>query len=250
MASSVQSGVGTPPNDGGSVFATTHWSVVAAAGSTSAAAAAKALELLCQTYWQPLYAFARRSGRTPADAQDLVQGFFAEFLESQALAHADQKRGRFRSFLLASFKHFAAHEREKQQALKRGGRQHMLALPFDTAETGLEMADTCSPDRAYDRQWALTLLDSAFRQLRSEYQRTGRLELFEGLKETLSGERSELPYDDLARGLAMNPGAVKTAASRLRARYRLVLREQIAQTVTTTAEIEEELRSLFQALNT
>lgn len=230
------------------MFATTHWSVVAAAGSSSSPAAAQALETLCKVYWQPLYAFARRSGRAPADAQDLVQGFFAEFLESQAVEKADQKRGRFRSFLLASFKHFAAHEREKQQAQKRGGARPHLALAFDTAETGLELADLSSPDRAYDRQWALTLLENSFRQLRAEYERAGRLDLFEGLKETLSGARAELPYDKLALRLSMNPGAVKTAASRLRARYRLVLREQIAQTVTTAAEIEEELRSLFHAL--
>ena len=230
------------------MFATTHWSVISAAGSSSGPAAAQALETLCKAYWQPLYAFARRSGRTPPDAQDLVQAFFAEFLESQAVERADQNRGRFRSFLLASFKHFSAHEWEKQRARKRGGACHHLVLEFDSAETGLELADFSSPDRAYDRQWALTLLDNAFRQLRAEYERAGHLDLFEGLKETLSGARLELPYESLARRLSMNPGAVRTAASRLRARYRLVLREQIAQTVTTAAEIEEELRSLFHAL--
>lgn len=232
-------------------FVTTHWSVVLAAGRSETTQARNALEQLCRTYWQPLYAYVRRCGHSPEDAKDLTQEFFARLLERKLVAKADPRRGRFRSFLLASLKHFLAHEWEKAHARKRGGGAQVLPLEFDTAESrcGQPIAPGDTPDRAFDRQWALTLLDVVLARLRREYSDAGREDLFLGLKDTLAGGRSEIPYRELADRLRMSEGAVKVAAHRLRRRYRELLREEIAHTVSGPEEVEEELRQLLAALS-
>lgn len=230
---------------------TTQWSAVLAAGRGDTTNSPAALEELCRNYWPPLYAYVRRLGHSPHDAQDLTQEFFARLLEHNVVAKADRERGRFRSFLLASLKNFLAHEWEKAGAQKRGGHAHTISLDSDTAETYLQPAaadDT--PEKAYDRQWALTLLDVVLRRLREEYVASGRDGLFLALKETLTGTRSEIPYRDLGARLGMSEGAVRVAAHRLRQRYRDLLREEIAHTVAGPAEAEEELRQLFAALGT
>ncbi len=231
-------------------FVTTHWSAVLTAGRSDTTKAQAALEQLCRNYWQPLYAFVRRTGYSREEAEDLTQEFFARVLAQNTVAKADPARGRFRSFLLASLKHFLAHEWEKARARKRGGGAQLIPLEFDTAETRCAhpAAPGDTPDRAYDRQWALALLELVLSRLRGEYRSAGRLVLFLGLKDTLRGGRAEIPYRDLAGRVGMSEGAVKVAAHRLRQRYRELLREEIAHTVAGPAEAEEELRHLFVAL--
>ena len=230
-------------------FVTTHWSVVLKAGRADTPNSAAALEQLCRNYWYPLYAYVRRVGHSPEDAQDLVQEFFARLLERNTIGRATPERGRFRSFLLAVLKNFLANEWDKQRAKKRGGEVRIISLQFDTAETRLAPAHRDSPDKAFDRQWALSLLDVVLRRLRQEYAAARREELFLALKDTLSGARSEIPYRELAARLDMSEGAVKVAAHRLRQRYRELLREEIANTLSNPNEIEGELRDLFQALS-
>lgn len=231
-------------------FVTTQWTAVLTAGRGDAACARPALEQLCRNYWPPLYAYVRRLGYSASDAQDLTQGFFVRLLERKTVAKADRERGRFRSFLLATMKHYLAHEREKAHALKRRGQWEVLSLKLDTAETRCieAVASGDTPDRAYDRQWALALLELVLARLRQEYADSGRDSLFLALKETLSGGRSEIPYLELGRQLNLSEGAVKVAAHRLRKRYRELLREEIAQTVSGPAEVEDEIRNLFAAL--
>ena len=243
------SGTQTPGAPAG-CFVTTHWSVVLTAGRSDTTRARAALEQLCRNYWQPLYAYVRRTGHSREEAEDLTQAFFARLLAQNTVARADPARGRFRSFLLASLKHFLANEWEKARAQKRGGGAQLIPLAFDTAETRCAQpaAPGDSPDRAYDRQWALALLDVVLGRVRQEYTDSGRDEIFVGLKDTLSGGRSEIPYRELAAQLGMSEGAVKVAAHRLRHRYRELLREEIANTVAGPEEVEEELRQLFAAL--
>jgi RNA polymerase sigma-70 factor (ECF subfamily) len=233
------------------VFATTHWSVVLSAGDPATENASIALESLCRSYWYPLYAYVRRAGHSPHDAEDLTQAFFARFLEKEWVTGADRTRGRFRSFLLASLKHFLANEWDKARALKRGG--HLTFVPLDqaTAETRYrsEPSDTVTPDREYDRRWTLTLLDTVLARLQQEYAQEGKAGLFDTLKGTLSGERSGLPYAVLGQRLQMSEGAVKVAVHRLRQRYRRILRAEIANTVATPDEVEEELQHLFATLS-
>ncbi|MBE7500744.1 MAG: sigma-70 family RNA polymerase sigma factor [Verrucomicrobiales bacterium] len=232
-------------------FATTRWTAVLQAGRGEDTAAHAALEELCRSYWPPLYAYVRRLGYSPPDAQDLTQGFFAQLLGRRTLARADPARGRFRSFLLASLKHFLAHEAEKARAQKRGGPAPPVSLDLDTAETRWRdgpAAPGDTPDRAFDRQWALALLERVLSRLRREYTAARRQPLFERLKDTLAGDRSERPYRALGEELGLSEGAVKIAAHRLRHRYRELLRDEVAQTVASPAEVEEELRSLFAAL--
>jgi RNA polymerase sigma-70 factor (ECF subfamily) len=232
-------------------FRTTHWSVVLLAGQGEERRAAEALEQLSQTYWYPLYAYVRGLGHSVEEAQDLTQEFFARLLARNTISRADPQRGRFRSFLLGSLKHFLAHEWDKGRAQKRGGHIRFTRLELDTAETRCRqpVAPGETPDQAYDRQWALSLLDLVLGRLRAEYASVGREDLFTGLKETLTGGRSEIPYLELAGRLAMSAGAVKVAAHRLRRRYRELLREEIAHTVAGPEEVEEELRLLFAALS-
>ena len=229
---------------------TTHWSVVLAAGQNNAAGAQAALASLCQTYWYPLYAYVRRRGHKPEDAQDLTQEFFARLLKHNWLSRADQQRGRFRSSLLSAMNHFLADEWDKARAQKRGGGQMPVPLQFDTAETryGHEPVDNTTPEQNYERRWALTLLDEVLRRLRSEYEQEGRAELFATLHPCLVGDRSSQPYAELAVKLGVSEGAVKSAVHRLRQRYRQLLHDEIAQTVAEPGEVNEELRHLFAVL--
>ncbi len=231
-------------------FALTRWSVVLAAGRSESTHARDALEQLCRAYWQPIYAFVRREGHSPADAQDLTQEFFARLLQKHYLQTADRSKGRFRSFLLASLKHFLANEWDKATAQKRGGKLAPLSIDGASAETAyaVEPVEHLTPDKIFERRWALTLLKEVLAQLRNEYQRENKTELFDQLKSTLTGERRSLGYAEIAARLRTSEGAVKVAVYRLRRRYRELLQAEIAQTVASPAEIEEEIRALFAAL--
>jgi RNA polymerase sigma-70 factor (ECF subfamily) len=217
---------------------------------TSAQAQA-ALEKLCQTYWYPIYLFIRRQGYSVHDAQDLTQEFFARLLEKNWIAHADRSRGRFRSFLLLVLKRFLAVQWRRANAQKRAGNLHCLPLLLDTAETRYtrEPADTRTPEQAYEKQWALTILEMVLSRLRSEYEQYGRGRLFDALKPCLTGSRDSQPYAALAATLDMSEGAVKVAVHRLRERYRERLRTEIAGTVASPADVELELRHLFRVLS-
>jgi RNA polymerase sigma-70 factor (ECF subfamily) len=232
-------------------FATTRWSIVVAAGAGEDTEGRAALESLCGAYWYPLYAFERRRGTAAADAQDLVQGFFAELLEKDVLRQADRERGRFRTFLIAAFRHFASREREKGRALKRGGGRRILPLDFEDGESRYlrEPVDARTPETIYERRWALTLLDGALGRLREEHRAAGREDLFEALRGTLgAGGGPAEPYAALGERLGMSEGAVKVAVHRLRRRYREVLRAAIAETVADPSEVDDEIRHLLEAL--
>jgi RNA polymerase sigma-70 factor (ECF subfamily) len=232
-------------------FVTTHWSVVLTAGRSDTTRARDALARLCQTYWYPLYAYVRRLGNSPPDAQDLTQEFFARLLEKNYLAGADESRGRFRSFLLAALKHFLANEWDKARAQKRGGGQIPISIDLGTAETscGFEPVDNLTAEKIYERRWALTLLEQVLRRLREEHVRDGKEKLFEQLKATLTEASRTVAYAEIARRLDTTEGAVKVAVHRLRQRYREVLRAEIADTVASPGEVEDELRNLFAALS-
>ena len=220
------------------------------AGHSDTTRAGAALEKLCQTYWYPLYAYVRRRGQSPEDAQDSTQAFFARLLERNWVGQADQQKGRFRSFLLSAMNHFLADEWDKARAQKRGGGLAPIPLQFDVAETRYshEPADNVTPEHSYERRWALTLLDEVLRRLRSEYEQDGRGELFAALHPCLVGDRSSQPYAELAVKLGISEGTVKSAVHRLRQRYRQLLRDEIAQTVVEPGEVDEELKHLFAVL--
>jgi RNA polymerase sigma-70 factor (ECF subfamily) len=239
------------PNSGAAGgFATTHWSMVLAAGKGVSPDADAALETLCQMYWYPLYAFVRRLGFQPADGQDLTQEFFARLLEKQYLRDADPQRGRFRSFLLASFKHFLSKERDRATAHKRGGGRKTLPLNFEAGESrySLEPTHEVTAEKIYERRWALTLLDQVFARLRQEFDRASKQNEFDHLKIYLTGEATTQSYRDVAAGLGMTEGAVKVAVHRLRRRYRELVREEIGHTVIGPEDVDEELRQLFAAI--
>jgi len=240
----------TTPEPGGGQFAVTHWSVVLAAGRSDSTHARSALEKLCRTYWQPIYAYVRRQGHGPHDAQDLTQEFFARLLEKNSLADVDRGKGRFRSFLLASLKHFLANEWDKAQAQKRGGGQILIPIDVQSAETscGVDPADQATAEKIFERRWALAVLDHALKRLRQEHVQEGKENLFEQLKGTLTEASRSVRYSEIAAQLDMSEGAIKVAVHRLRQRYRELVRAEIADTVATTAEVEEEVRALFSAL--
>ena len=227
-------------------FVTTHWSVVLAAGDPASPQASAALETLCRAYWYPLYVYVRRSGHSPPDAEDLTQEFFSRFLQKNAFAEATHERGRFRSFLLTSLKNFLANEYHRGARLKRGGGQSMMSLDWVDGEDRYlaEPMDTATPEALYEQRWALTLLETALARLREEYAATGRGPLFDLLKSCAWGERNAVSYAELAVQLDLTEEAVKKAVQRLRQRYRAMLRSEIAQTVSTVAEVEEELQYL------
>jgi len=231
-------------------FALTHWSVVLAAGRSHSTHARAALEKLCRTYWPPIYAFVRRQGHSSHDAQDLTQEFFARLLEKNSLASVERSKGRFRSFLLASLKHFLANEWDKARAQKRGGGQILIPIDAKAAEStcGFELADSLTAEKIFERRWALALLEQVMSRLRADYAGTGKAMQFERLKATLTGERSSIPYAEIGAALGQSEGAVKVAVHRLRQRYRELLREEIAQTVSRPDEVQEEIRALFSAL--
>ncbi len=228
-------------------FVPTRWSVVLAARQEDSPQAQEALATLCQTYWYPLYAFVRRQGHSPPDAQDLTQEFFARLIEKQYLARIQREGGRFRSFLLTALKRFLANEWDRARAQKRGGRQTLLSIDTDSAETRyrLEPAHELTPERIYERHWAQTLLEQVLARLRDEYMAGGKGELLERIQSSLSQPRGAVPYAEIASELGMTEAAVKMAVQRLRARYRELLRVEIGHTVTEPSEVEDEIRHLF-----
>jgi RNA polymerase sigma-70 factor (ECF subfamily) len=248
----VSSHIATPDSNqtGGANFARTHWSVVMAAKSEDSSDARAALERLCRNYWLPIYAFVRRQGHPAHDAQDLTQEFFARLLSANFLTGVDPAKGRFRSFLLAALKHFLANEWDRARAQKRGGGAMLLPIDATSAESscGLDLADPAGADKIFERRWALTLLDQVLRRLRGEYVLRGKEKLFEQLKPVLTESSRTIGYAEISNRLGVSEGAVKVAVHRLRQRYRELLRAEIAQTVGTESEIDDEIRSLFAAL--
>jgi RNA polymerase sigma factor (sigma-70 family) len=231
-------------------FATTHWSVVAAAGQGRSPESQDALAALCQAYWYPLYAYARRRLPNAHDAQDMTQAFFAELLAKDYLQAADPRRGKFRSFLLTAFNHFLSKQRERANARKRGGGRPSLALDFEAGEHRyhLEPADHVTPETIYERRWALALLEAALARLRQELAAAGKEKLFECLKGALEGDGPHESYSQIGTELGISEQAVKVAVYRLRRRYQELLRDAVAQTVASPEEVEDELRDLFDAV--
>jgi RNA polymerase sigma-70 factor (ECF subfamily) len=231
-------------------FVSTQWSTVLNAGRASSPEAQTALEKLCRSYWYPLYAFLRRSGQNEPDAQDLIQSFFANLIEHDWLATADPAKGRFRTFLLICLKRFVGGEARKAHAQKRGGWNVVVALDDEDAARryATELADGLAPDEVYDRRWALTLLERAWDRLREECETTGRLALFEHLRATQDGGTGTLSCGALAAALDSTESALKSALFRLRARHREVLRQEVAQTVRDSREVDDEIRHLLQVL--
>jgi RNA polymerase sigma-70 factor (ECF subfamily) len=235
----------------GDIFATTHWTVVLAAGKRHTPQSDGALEELCRTYWFPLYAYVRRRGHVKADAEDLTQAFFTRLLEKNFLANLDSEKGKFRAFLLASLKHFLANEWDKSQAQKRGGGAVNLSLDWQTADTKFQVAATNepSPDKAFDREWALALLAKVIERLQKECAADGKGKLFEQLKMFLMAGGGDSAQSEVAKSLGMEEGAVRVAVHRLRKRYRALLRDEIANTLTDESQVDEEMRALFGAFN-
>lgn len=230
-------------------FATTRWSLVVAAGGPADARSREALEQLCTTYWQSVYAYVRRHSRDAEEAQDLTQGFFTHLLEKKGYLSARRDRGRFRAFLLASVKHYLANERDRAHAAKRGGGRTVLSLDFGEAESSWvpEPVENQTPEKLFFRKWALTVLAAVLASLREEYEASNRGPVFEALKDVLTGG-VERPYAEIGAELGMDEGAVKVAAHRLRKRYRDRLKTAIADTVGDPSEIDDELRFLLEAL--
>ncbi len=228
------------------ICATTRWTVVIAAGQKSDTQARQALEELCRTYWYPLYAYVRRQGHSKEDAEDLTQAFFARFLEKNYLAGLDRERGKFRAFLLASLKHFLANEWDRSHRQKRGGGAPLLSLDWQQADDRyrIDPADHLSPDKLYDRAWAVTLLERVICQLRDE---SADQRQFEALKTFLTVATNTVPYRQIATELRVSEAAARTAVHRLRRRYRELLHHEIAHTLANPTLIAEELRALFRA---
>ncbi len=242
----------TPSTNGASpVFASTRWSIVASAALDGKDPATRdALERLCESYWYPIYAYARRKGIGREDARDLVQGFFARLIEKHDFAQADAERGRFRSFLLTCFEHFRANEWKKQAAQKRGGGAAPLSLDAARGEDRwlLEPMGNEDPEREFHRTWARTLLEEVMRRLRAEYEHGGKGDVYDRLRPVLSGDVESAEYKQIAAAIGATEGAVRVAAHRLRKRFGEILRLEIAHTVRDGAEVEEEIRGLFEAL--
>ncbi len=233
------------------VFATTHWSVVLNAGEAGSPVADEAIARLCKIYWYPLYAYVRRQGYNADQAQDLTQEFFARLLAKNYFRALDRQKGKFRSFLLASMEHFLAKEWRDARRLKRGGGQTISSLDETNAESRykLEPAETMTAERIYERRWAFTLLEQAHQHLRQEFVAVVKLSLFEALQVFLTGDRSDITYAQVGANLDMTEGAVKVAVHRLRRRYGEVLREEIANTVSSPEEVEDELRHLLTVVS-
>jgi RNA polymerase sigma factor (sigma-70 family) len=230
-------------------FATTSWTRILAAREAHSGESQQALEEICQAYWYPLYAFVRRQGHGAEEARDLTQAYFAELIEKHYLEDFDPWRGRFRVFLQASVKHFLSKEREKARALKRGGQRQILSLDQDAeGRYEREPADRLTPEQVYERRWALTLLERVLGQLRLEFAKENREKEFEYLKGFLTGDTPKIPYREVASDLQMSEGAVKGAVHRLRQRFGLRLRQEIAGTVEDPDDVDDEVRYLLGAI--
>ncbi|HRZ58003.1 MAG TPA: sigma-70 family RNA polymerase sigma factor [Candidatus Paceibacterota bacterium] len=233
------------------MFATTHWSVVLAAGDSVSPPAAEALENLCRTYWQPLYVYVRRRGYGLEEAQDLTQSFFALFLQKKSFSLANPARGRFRTFLLKSLQHFLTDDWKRDHRLKRGGGQVEIPWDIHTADDhyASELAETMTPERAYEERWAMTLLEQVLCLLRADYAKAGKTQLFEALQDFLWGTDGPASYAQIADGLGMTEGAIRVAVHRLREHYRERLRAEVAHTVSNPNEVDDELRYLIQVIS-
>ena len=241
----------TTPRASRPVFVTTHWSVVLSARDGQSPESAAALEKLCRAYWYPLYAYIRHSGQSKENAEDLTQAFFARLLEKRFLDSAQQERGRFRSFLLVALKRFLANEWERAHAQKRGGFRTSISLDTELAERKIQFevaGPEVPPDRAFERRWALTLLEQTMSRLRSEFKRAGKIAEFERLKIFLTADKKEIPYGTAAAQFRMEEGALRVAVHRLRKRYRELFREEIAHTLAEGESVDEELRHLLSVL--
>ena len=224
--------------------------MLAAGGPHADGRRQRALEELARIYWFPLYAFVRRQGHSPHAAEDLTQEFFALLVEKHRLRHVDQSKGKFRSFLLASIKHFLVNEYDKSRAQKRGGPNRILALDAFDAEAryAIEPTDDMTPERLFEQRWAWAVLDEVLSRLRGQYAAKGQIALFEALKGALTQRPGDGQYDEVARTLGMTPGAIAVAVHRLRGRYRKLLRDEIAQTVAEPGLIDDEVKYLLDRL--
>ncbi len=233
-----------------STFTTTHWSVVLAARGSDSPQAAEALESLCRAYWYPLYAYLRRRGLNPPDAEDLLQSFFVRFLEPDFLERVDRGKGRFRSFLLAALNHFLANEWDKASRQKRGGQVRRVS--FDRAEAegwyADELASDLTPEKLYEQRWACALLERVMQRLEKDPRGAAAVAALGAFKEFLAGDSDSLTYADLADRLGISEAAAKMRVQRMRHHYQRVLRQEVAQTVAGPEEVEEELRHLFSVL--
>jgi len=243
-------GAGLPAGAGGE-FTTTHWSVVLAAGEVASPGAAAALEVLCRIYWYPLYAYVRRRGYDVPDAQDLTQQFFAHLLQKRSLGLADPARGKFRTFLLHALQNFLANEWKHAHRLKRGGGTVSFSLDVEDAEHRYagEPVTTLTPERAYEKRWAMALLERVLAQLQQEYARAGSSRVFEELADLLWGKNTTVSYVQIGQRLGMTEGTVRGAMHRLRTRYRQRLRAEVAHTVADAGEVDNELRYLIAVVS-
>jgi len=232
-------------------FATTRWTLVLAADQTLGTANARAaLEDLCRIYWYPLYAYVRRRGYGTQDAEDIVQGFFARLIRLNSVSGTCREKGKFRAFLLAGVNHYMSDERERDSAAKRDIRKTVFLDAMEAeSRYALEPADHLTPERVFERQWALSLLENVVRRLRDEYEAAGKCALFAGLSFALTGDRSSVPYTDLASRLNMSEGALRVSVHRIRQRYRQLLREEIAHTLAEGEDIDSELADLRRVLS-
>lgn len=237
-------------NGTGGAFPTTRWTLVMAAGEADSPQAAEALSRLCANYWYPVYAYVRREGHDAHNAQDLTQQFFTRLIERSFVAGAMRERGRFRSFLLIALKRFLINEWQRSQAQKRGGGQELISLDGGSAEErySLEPVDSMTPDRIYERRWALAVLDAVMEKLRIEQAGGANSALFEALKPFLYGDKASSSHVEIAARFALTESAVKSKTHRLRQRYRELLHEEVAQTVAHPMDVEDELRQLLAAL--
>jgi RNA polymerase sigma-70 factor (ECF subfamily) len=233
------------------IFVTTRWTMVLQAGCSDTTRARAALEHLCQAYWYPLYAYARRRGYSPHDAEDLTQGFFARILKLNSLAHVGQQQGKFRAFLLASMNHFMSDEWDRVSAQKRDA-QRTISLDADMAEHRYrsEPTDKLTPERVFERRWAMSLLENVVQRLRNEYEASGQGALFMETRFAITGDKNAVPYIEVASRLGLSEEALRVAVHRLRRRYRRALHEEIAQTVADQSEVAEELNCLRRILST
>ena len=249
MSDSGDKGARVTPAPSGD-FTTTHWSVVLAAADQERPEAAQALETLCRTYWYPLYAYVRRQGCSPEDAQDLTQAFFARLIEKHYLGQVDQQKGRFRSFLLAALRHFLSDQRDQARTLKRGGAAPHVSLDAQDAEARyrLEPVDRMDAEKIFERRWAMTLLQRALSRLRDENAAAGKAHAFEALKDFVAGE-NDVSCGEVAVQMGLSERAAKSVLHRLRQRYRALVREEIAQTVAEPEEVDAEIRHLIAVVS-
>jgi len=232
-----------------SQFQTTLWTTVLAAGKQSSSDSEAALAKLCQIYWPPVYAYIRKRTPSPEQAQDLTQSFFARLLEKNYVARAERARGRFRSFLMTSVENFLCDEHDRATSLKRGGGQSPLSLDVALDEDENEPAEFLTPAVAFEKRWARSLLDEVMRRLTEEYQAGGRGVLLGHLQSHLWGDTESIPYEELSKQLGMTSVNLRVSAHRVRQRYREILHEEIAQTVSSPEEIESEIRYLLQVVS-